>query len=231
MIKKKHDFHRLSTGLPKLDKLLEGGFPSKTSVLVSGGPGTGKTLFGLNFLLEGARKGEKCYYLSLSEQKEELLRACSKIKSLSDAKKYVGKNLKIERICLGPELALKQFANLFAVYPEVDRLVIDNLNKLLIFAETKREYRMHLEDIVCYLKERVYCSLLLCETEHDEIDTGNGEAFETDGVLHLSFLELEEKARRMLEIVKMRYTAFQPLIKHNLSISDKALELTKIKAV
>ncbi len=57
----------ITTGLTGLDKLMGGGFPKGTAVLLSGGPGAGKTLFGLNFLVDGAEKGEKCYYLSISE--------------------------------------------------------------------------------------------------------------------------------------------------------------------
>ena len=59
----------ISTGLSGFDERIGGGFPNKTKILVSGGPGTGKTLFGLNFLLNGAINGEKCCYVSLSEEK------------------------------------------------------------------------------------------------------------------------------------------------------------------
>ena len=70
---------RVATGIERLDKLIEGGFPSQTSILLSGNAGSGKTLFALNFLLEGAKKGEKCYYLSLSENALELSRAAQGI--------------------------------------------------------------------------------------------------------------------------------------------------------
>jgi len=117
------------------------------------------------------------------------------------------------------------------MYPEVDRLVVDNLNKLLIFAESKREYRMHLAEIVGYLKEKVKSTLLLCETEKGEIDTRNGESFEVDGVVHLSFLDLEEKPLRTLEITKMRYTAIQPLVKHHFVINDSEISLGKTRII
>src|SRR3989337_765260 len=117
---------RVSTGLASLDKLIEGGFPQKTVILLSGGPGTGKTLLGLNFLIEGAAKGEKCYYLSVSESKEELLRACEEIEPLKKVKKYLDKNLLIETILLGEKVNLEYFTKIFADYPNIDRLVIDN---------------------------------------------------------------------------------------------------------
>jgi len=221
----------VSTGLPRLDKLLDGGFPSKTVILVSGGPGTGKTLFGLNFVVKGASKGEKCCYVSVCEGKEELLRACKNIDALDDVKKYVDKNLIFKDIPLGKRIDLDYFTNIFSSYPKVDRLVIDNVNKLLMFAENNKEYRIKLSELVRYLKDKVDCVLLMCETEKDEIDTGNGEAFECDGVIHLSFLEFEEKPLRTLEVHKLRYTSFEPKIPHELVIDGKSLRLSGTKII
>jgi KaiC/GvpD/RAD55 family RecA-like ATPase len=222
---------RITTGLSSLDKLIDGGFPSKTVILLSGGPGTGKTLLGLNFLVDGAAKGEKCYYLSVCESKEELLRACEEIGSLKKAKKYLNKNLLIEMLPLGEKTNLEHFTRLFADYPNIHRLVIDNVNKLLIFAENSKDYRMKLAEMLRYLKDKVECSLLLCETKGDEIDTGNGEAFDCDGVLRVSFLELEEKPMRTLEIYKLRYTSFEPRVHHELLINDKDIRLTATKVI
>jgi circadian clock protein KaiC len=222
---------RISTGLSRLDKLLEGGFPTKTIILISGGPGTGKTLFGLNFVVNGASKGEKCCYLSVCENEEELLRACDGIDALKDVKKYIEKNLIFKSMTFGERVDLDYFTKIFASYPKVDRLVIDNVNKLLTFAENGREYRMKLSELVRYLKEKVNCTLLMCETKKDEIDTGNGEAFECDGVVYLSFLEFEEKPLRTLEVHKLRYTSFEPKIPHELVIDKRRLKLSETKII
>ncbi|MDI6807071.1 MAG: ATPase domain-containing protein, partial [Candidatus Aenigmarchaeota archaeon] len=53
---------RTSTGIPGLDKLIEGGYPKGSVVLVSGGPGTGKTLLGLQFIYQGAKANEPGVY-------------------------------------------------------------------------------------------------------------------------------------------------------------------------
>ena len=222
---------RVSTGLPRLDKLMEGGFPSKTVILVSGGPGTGKTLFGLNFVVKGVSKGERCCYLTVCENEEELLRACEEIDALKNVKKYVNKNLIFKSMTFGKRIDLDYFTKIFASYPKVDRLVIDNVNKLLTFAENGREYRIKLSELVRYLKERVNCTILMCETEKDEIDTGNGEAFECDGVVHLSFLEFEEKPLRTLEVHKLRYTSFEPKIPRELVIDKKSVRLSGTKFI
>jgi circadian clock protein KaiC len=218
----------ITTGIKRLDKLLGGGFPSKTTVLVSGGPGSGKTLFALKFLMEGVAKKERCCYVSLNENKDELLRACKGIESLSSAEKHIDKNLAIEHIPLGENITMRKFIDIIASYPKIDRLVIDNVNKLLIFAESDRAYRLHLSELVKSLKP-MGCTLLLCETRGDNIDTGNGESFECDGVLSLSFLELEEKPMRTLIIHKMRYAKFDPKIPYEFVIDEKDLKLTDSK--
>jgi len=220
----------VSTGIKKLDKLIGGGLPLNTRVLVSGGPGSGKTLFALKFVMEGVKKGEKCCFISLNEEKEEILRACGGIESLKDAKKYLGKNLAIEHISLGENITIKKFLDIILSYPKIDRLVIDNLNKLLIFSSDKRSYRLHLSELVKHLKPMA-STLLLCETKGDETDTNNGESFECDGVIHLSFLDLEEKPMRTLTVHKLRYASFDPKIPHELMIDDKDLKLSDTKII
>jgi circadian clock protein KaiC len=63
---------RAKTGIWGLDNILAGGFTRRHVFLVEGAPGTGKTTIALQFLMEGARGGEKCLYITLSETEEEL---------------------------------------------------------------------------------------------------------------------------------------------------------------
>ncbi len=60
-----------STGIPGLDDVLEGGLHPNRLYLVEGTPGSGKTTLAFQFLLEGARRGERTLYVSLSETAEE----------------------------------------------------------------------------------------------------------------------------------------------------------------
>lgn len=64
---------RVSTGIPGLDKLIDGGFPKGRSILLTGEPGTGKTICSLQFLLAGLARGEKCVYVAADEEPSDIL--------------------------------------------------------------------------------------------------------------------------------------------------------------
>ena len=66
---------RVSSGIPGLDKMLEGkGYYKGSSILISGGPGTGKTSIGARFALTATERGEKCLYLEFEESEAQLFR-------------------------------------------------------------------------------------------------------------------------------------------------------------
>src|SRR3954454_25411822 len=68
---------KAKTGIWGLDNILSGGFSRGHVFLVEGAPGTGKTTVALQFLLEGARAGEKGLYITLSETERELREAAA----------------------------------------------------------------------------------------------------------------------------------------------------------
>ena len=65
---------RAPTGVAGLDDMLGGGLPRASATVVQGGTGTGKTLLGLQFLLEGARHGEPGIHFTLEETANQLRR-------------------------------------------------------------------------------------------------------------------------------------------------------------
>jgi KaiC/GvpD/RAD55 family RecA-like ATPase len=84
---------KIETGIPGLDNMLKGGFPEGRMILVTGGPGTGKTIFCAQFLHYGAdTKGEKTMYISMDETKfhfvEELLTFGWDFKKLEQEEKF-----------------------------------------------------------------------------------------------------------------------------------------------
>jgi circadian clock protein KaiC len=69
------NFSRLSTGVSALDFLLGGGIPASSITVVSGEPGTGKTVLMLQMLFSLARSGKKClYFTTISEPALKLIR-------------------------------------------------------------------------------------------------------------------------------------------------------------
>jgi len=84
---------KVETGIPGLDTMLRGGFPEGRMTLIMGGPGTGKTIFGSQFLHYGAAKQEeKTVYISLDETKadfvEEMLTFGWDFKELEQENKF-----------------------------------------------------------------------------------------------------------------------------------------------
>ncbi|MEK9657597.1 MAG: ATPase domain-containing protein [bacterium] len=59
---------RLNSGIEGLDKVIYGGFPSDRAYVISGEPGTGKTIFSLQYLLAGLHKGQRAIYVSIDEK-------------------------------------------------------------------------------------------------------------------------------------------------------------------
>jgi circadian clock protein KaiC len=64
---------RVPTGIVGLDNLIEGGLPKGRSILVTGEPGTGETIFALQFLVEGLRRGERGIYVTADESPMDVL--------------------------------------------------------------------------------------------------------------------------------------------------------------
>ena len=61
-----------STGIGVLDTVLDGGLPSERAVLVTGGPGTGKSTLTMQFLQTGLRNGERCLFISTEQTTDEI---------------------------------------------------------------------------------------------------------------------------------------------------------------
>ena len=87
-----NDFLRIGTGIPGLDDMIEGGIPFPSTMLLAGDAGTGKTTFCLQFLFEGAKRGERGLYLTtLSEPTNWMLRFTSRFNFFD--KEAIGKDI------------------------------------------------------------------------------------------------------------------------------------------
>src|SRR5690349_10616866 len=65
---------KVATGISGFDEITDGGLPRGRPTLVCGGPGCGKTLFGLEFLIHGALRGEGGLFVSFEETEEDIVK-------------------------------------------------------------------------------------------------------------------------------------------------------------
>lgn len=206
---------RVSSGIPGLDKLSCGGFEEGTLVLVSGGTGTGKTIFGLQFLYEGAKKGEPGIYITFEEGEEDL-RADAKcigmdVGTYEKEKKFIIKNY--------PPFAFDQFINdiekIIAEY-KIKRMVIDSVSAFGIYAKNEYELRKRIYSISRMIKTAKTTTVAISEVV-GEATTGLAssgtmfsrfgvEEFVADTLIMLHYAGLGGEYDRTVQIVKMRRT-------------------------
>jgi len=196
---------RIKTGISKLDNLIQGGFVKGSAVLISGAPGTGKTIFCLQYIWEGLKRGEPGVYITLEETAEEIRKDA--LVFGWDLEKYEksGKFKIVEKdIFEEPDLEFFEIDKLKA-----KRVVIDSVSLISLIIENKASLRKRLKEIIRSLKKRDVTVLLISEsTENSEFSVSGVEEFLVDGVIKLDYLKYAtgSKAFRSLRILKMRRT-------------------------
>lgn len=210
---------RVSTGVPELDDILGGGLDAERIYLIEGRPGTGKTTLALQYLLEGARRGEAGLYVTMSESEQELrVGAARHGWSLDDISIF-------ELVPTEATLAGAQAQSLFhpaemelgettklitervtAVGPT--RVVFDSLSELRLLAQNPLRYRQQILALRHFFAD-CRCTVLLL----DDI-TAPGDDLGLHSIAH-GVITLEQLAidygpdRRRLRVVKMRGTDFR----------------------
>ncbi|MBV9504192.1 MAG: AAA family ATPase [Acidobacteriia bacterium] len=210
----------VSTGISGLDDVLLGGFPRSHFYLVEGDPGAGKTTLGLQFLIEGRKRGEKGLYVTLSETKTELWGvAASHGWSLEEIDIYelgdIEERLKPESqytVFHPAEIELTETTK--RILDEVDRLqparvVFDSLSELRLLAREELRYRRQILGLKQFFSARD-CTVLLL----DDRSTPYGEDSQlqsiSHGVLLLERVSIEYGTpRRRLSVTKMRGAQFR----------------------
>ncbi|HXG86552.1 MAG TPA: ATPase domain-containing protein [Pyrinomonadaceae bacterium] len=210
---------KLSTGIEGLDDILEGGLPENHIYLAEGEPGTGKTTFSLQFLLEGVRQGETALYVTLSETKNELIEvAASHGWSLEKVNIFElipsGESLKPESqytIFHPSEIELNETTA--AILEEVERLnpsrvVFDSLSEMRLLARDPLRYRRQILALKQYFAPR-NCTVLLLDDKTSDTKDLQVQSI-VHGVVTLEHLAVELCAeRRRLRVVKLRGTHFR----------------------
>lgn len=205
---------RIESGIPGLDKLIEGGLVKGSVNLVAGATGTGKSIFGCQFILHGLKKGENGVYICLEQSVEDLLSDVSKFGWDKEFRKYMEQErLKIEYVF---PTSIKKLGELvFDRVERVDaeRLVVDSITVAAMGWEETTDItkiRRELFDFIQNLKKKGVTSLLIAEipeTEPKALSRFGFEEFVADSVIVLHYLEFAAGGSpRSLIIRKMRRT-------------------------
>ncbi len=232
---------RTKTGIPGLDDLIGGGFVEGSTILLSGCTGTGKTIFGLQFLYCGAKRfGEPGIFVTLETRARELrteaLQFGWDLQDLEDQKKVVIIDAASSKAGLptSEKYTLRRGFDMSSLAEEVyraveeikaRRLVIDSLSGLGIRFSEPSEVRNELFRIGALFGELNVTSLFIGEVnDPSTLSRAGVEQFVFQGLIVLSLSEVEGILQRDLLIWKMRQT-IHSMKKHPLVITDKGIEI------
>jgi KaiC/GvpD/RAD55 family RecA-like ATPase len=197
---------RISTGIPKLDSLLGGGFEQNSMVMITGGTGTGKTILSLHFVWEGLQKGEPCVFLSLEEEPDEIKADARQFGW--DLEPYEKKGL-LRIIFHDPfETDVSSVLVNQIEYIKAKRLVVDSISMLGLYMKDQATVRKQLGKLMKSVKNTGCTSMIISEIVEDSkaLSRFGVEEFVVDGVIVLNYLGIGEEANRSLQIRKLRRT-------------------------
>ena len=200
---------RVSSGISKLDTLLQGGFQKNSINLVAGTAGSGKSIFAIQFLVEGFKKGESGIYITFEEKKEKVYE--SMLEFGWDLAKYE-KEGKFSFLEYTPEQVKKVLVEGGGIIEHIiekmkaKRLVIDSITSFVLLYEdelTKKEAALALFELI----NKWDCTAVLTSQGNvaDESVTAAME-FEVDGIIFLYHRKQKGVRNRALEVIKMRGT-------------------------
>jgi len=222
---------RVSSGIPRLDSMLRGGYHRGSFVLISGSPGTAKsTLSGL-FVAAACRRGERTLYVSFDEGAAQIVRNLRSVGIRLAPFQKSGLLKMYSTRTRGPNIE-DQFSNLRAqVRAHRPRcLVIDPLSALstkvahIASADAAQQFLdfLKVEGITV-----VNTSLMDGISSNEETATGISTIADT--WIHVSYVVQDGERNRALTIVKSRGTGHSNQVRE-LTLSNKGVDLTDVYA-
>ena len=201
---------RIKTGVDGLDSILNGGITERSTVLVSGNPGTGKSIFGMQYLYSGVLdEGQQGIYISFEENQDDIRKAAESVGFDRWSELIEEGEIKIydKRTMLREGDFTSTMDHLLEDFEEstYDRLVLDSLTMFQLFFDDEQEERTYLLKFFDILKQNGLTSLLINEQgamfPKTEIDLEN---FLTDGNIYFIQTPTDSGVNRYVWVAKMR---------------------------
>ena len=203
---------KVSTGVPFLDRLLQGGFEEGSSIVAAGPPGTGKTTFSMAFL-STLKDGEKGMRVSFNEDSKSFLQFSKSIGYDCDELYKEGRVELVDMFPSKKELFEESVKFVFNLLEEknITKLVIDSFTAMTQYMDSQAEVRDFLRNIMGdVVKRKGITSLLIVESPIGTPGLGAGiEEFAADGVLIFDKRIVDGRLLRELRIEKMRGAAIE----------------------
>ena len=207
---------KVATGIVGFDDITRGGLPKGRPTLVCGGPGCGKTLFSLHFLMHGAKHGEPGVFVAFEETDDDLINNVRSLGHDLDAflrqKKIAIEYVRVERA----EIEETGEYDLEALFIRLNdaiktigakRLVIDSVETLFAGLQNSGVLRSELRRLFVWLKERGITAICTGEKGIETLTRQGLEEYISDCVIALDHRVSDQVSTRRLRIVKYRGSA------------------------
>lgn len=213
---KERELPKSPTGIEGLDQITEGGLPQGRPTLVCGGPGCGKTLLAMEFLVRGATQfGEPGVFMAFEETGEELAQNVRSLgfdlDALVEQKKMALDHVRVEpaEIEENGEYDLEGlFLRLGYAIDSIGakRVVLDTIEALFGGFTNDAVLRAELRRLFRWLKERGVTAVITGERGKESYTRQGLEEYVSDCVILLDHRVTEQVSTRRLRIVKYRGT-------------------------
>ncbi|TXT56666.1 MAG: Circadian clock protein kinase KaiC [Candidatus Thorarchaeota archaeon] len=234
--------NRTPTGIHGLDDLVNGGFIEGSTILLSGCSGSGKTVFGLQFLYRGAVDFDEAgVFVTLesrpNEIRQEALQFGWNLEDIEKEKKLIIIDASSSKAGLptSESYTLRRGFDVSALAEEIyraihdigaKRLVIDSLSGIGIRFDQPVEVRNAVFTISALLRELNVTSLFVSEILHKEsLSLAGVEQYTAQCLISLDLIPTNNSLERGLTIWKMRGSAHS-LKRHKLTIDDKGIKVS-----